>query len=85
MVSFNNFDLNIFNDYKNMLFKSKKYCLIYLVLIFVFGLATINKKNFIHPEFTILTFILVAILGIFCIVFIFCMTVMKNCIKLHLL
>ena len=72
MDSYNTFDLkNIFNDYKNMLFKSKKYCLIYLVLIFVLGLTTINKKNFAHPEFAILTFILVAILGIFCIVFYF--------------
>ena len=68
----NNFDLkNIFNEYKDMLFKSKKYWLIYLVLIFVLGLSTINKKNFIHPQFVILTFILVAILGIFCIVFYF--------------
>ncbi len=68
----NNFDLNnIFNQYKDMLFKSTKYWLIYLVLIFVLGLSTINKKNFIHPQIVILTFIVVAILGIFCIVFYF--------------
>ena len=72
MEFLNNFDLNkIFNDYKNMLFKSKKYLLIYLVLIFVLGLSTINKKNFIQPQFAILTFILVAVLGIFCILFYF--------------
>ncbi len=58
-------------DYKNMLFKSKKYCLIYLVLIFILGLSTANQKNFIRPEFLILIFVLVAILGIFCIVFYF--------------
>ncbi len=58
-------------DYKNMLFKSKKYWLIYLVLILVLGLSTASQKNFIHPDFLILTFVLVAILGIFCIVFYF--------------
>lgn len=68
MEFLNNFDLN---EYKDMLFKSKQYWLIYLVLIFVFGLSTINKKNFIHPQFAIFTFIVVAILGIFCIVFYF--------------
>ena len=70
MEFLNNFDLNsTFNDYKDMLFKSKKYWLIYLVLIFVFGLSTINKKNFIQPQFAIFTFIVMAILGIFCILF----------------
>ena len=58
-------------DYKNMLFKSKKYWLIYLVLILVLGLSTASQKNFIHPDFLILTFVLVAVLGIFCIVFYF--------------
>ena len=62
---------NTFSDYKDMLFKSKKYLLIYLVLIFVLGLSTVNKKNFIQPQFAILTFIVVAILGIFCILFYF--------------
>ena len=58
-------------DYKNMLFKSKKYWLIYLVLILVLGLSMASQKNFIHPDFLILTFVLVAVLGIFCIVFYF--------------
>ena len=68
MEFLNNFDLN---DYKDMLFESKRYWLIYLVLIFLLGLSTVNKKNFIQPQFAIFTFILVAILGIFCIVFYF--------------
>ena len=58
-------------DYKDMLFKSKKYCLVYLVLILILGLSTCGKKNLYHPQFAILTFIIVAILGIFCIVFYF--------------
>lgn len=62
---------NTFSDYKDMLFKSKKYLLVYLVLIFVLGLSTVNKKNFIQPQFAIFTFILVAVLGIFCILFYF--------------
>ena len=68
----NNFDLSTtFNAYKDMLLKSKKYWLIYLVLVVIFGLTTANKKNLIHPEFAIMTFIIVAVLGIFCIVFYF--------------
>ena len=58
-------------DYKDMLFKSKKYCLVYLVLVLILGLSTFGKKNLYHPEFVILTFIIVAILGIFCIIFYF--------------
>ena len=58
-------------DYKDMFFKSKKYCLVYLVLVLILGLSTCGKKNLYHPEFVILTFIIVAILGIFCIIFYF--------------
>ena len=56
-------------DYKNMLFKSKKYWIIYLILILILGLSTVRQKNLYHPEFVILTFVVVAILGIFCILF----------------
>ena len=66
------FDLkSTFYDYKNMFFQSKKYWLIYLVLILIFGLSTVTQKNISHPKFEILTLILVAILGIFAIVFYF--------------
>lgn len=60
-----------FIDYKDMLFKSKKYWLIYLLLIFIFGLSTAYNKNITQINFIILTFIVVAVLGIFCIVFYF--------------
>ena len=60
-----------FIDYKDMLFKSKKYWLIYLVLIFIFGLSTAYNKNIMQINFIVLTFIVVAVLGIFCILFYF--------------
>jgi uncharacterized membrane protein len=57
------------NDYKDMLFKSKKYLLVYLFLIVILGLSTMSHKNFYHPEFFILTLAIVAVIGIFCILF----------------
>lgn len=57
--------------YKDMLFKSKKYWLIYILLIFVFGLSTTYHKGIMQIQFIALTFIVVAVLGIFCIVFYF--------------
>lgn len=72
MNYFDDFDLKgTLNDYKDMLFQSKKYLLIYLVLIFVMGLSTIYGKIIFTPKFLILTFLVVALLGIFCIVFYF--------------
>ena len=58
-------------DYKDMFFQSKKYWLIYLVLIFVLGLSMVTQKNISNPYFEIMTFILVAVLGIFAIVYYF--------------
>lgn len=72
MNYFDDFDLKgTLNDYKDMLFQSKKYLLIYLVLIFVMGLSTIYGRIIFTPKFLILTFLVVALLGIFCIVFYF--------------
>lgn len=55
----------------NTFLKSKNYCLIYLILIILLGASTITNTSFKHPEFIILIFIIVAILGIFCILFYF--------------
>ena len=58
MNYFDDFDLKgTLNDYKDMLFQSKKYLLIYLVLIFVMGLSTIYGKIIFTPKFLILTFL----------------------------
>ena len=56
-----------FQEYNDVLLNSKKYWLIYLLLIFVMGISTISKKNFQNPTFDIIIFIIVAFLGIFCI------------------
>lgn len=72
MGVFEGFDVkSIFVNYKDMFFESKKYWIIFLVLTLLLGLSTANKKNLISPGFAILTFVVVAILGIFCIVFYF--------------
>ena len=70
MGSWANFEIkSVFNDYKDMLFKSKKYWLIYLVLILILGISTMHNKNILDQHFVMLTFVIVAVLGIFSIVF----------------
>lgn len=65
-----NFEIkSVFNDYKDMLFKSKKYWLIYLVLILILGISTMKNTNILDQSFVMLTFAVVAVLGIFSIVF----------------
>lgn len=55
----------------NAFLKSKNYFLIYLILIVLLGISTITSRGIKHPEFLILIFCIVAILGIFCISFYF--------------
>ena len=51
--------------------KSKRYWLIYLIFIAITCLSTLSAKNFVKPEFVITTFLIVAVLGIICIVYYF--------------
>ncbi|WP_296807953.1 DUF2142 domain-containing protein [uncultured Methanobrevibacter sp.] len=60
-----------FQDYKDIFINSKKYWLIYLLLITIMGISTLSGRNFQNPTFEISIFIIVAILGIFCILFYF--------------
>lgn len=60
-----------FQNMGDVFLKSKKYWLIYLLLITIMGLSTISKRNFQDPTFEILIFIVVAILGILSIMFYF--------------
>lgn len=58
-----------FSAFKNVLFESKKYLLIYLVFITIAGLSTVTGSNISQPKFELITFVIVAILGSFCILF----------------
>lgn len=51
--------------------KSKKYWIAYLIFITITCLSTVTAKNFVRPQFVIATFIIVAVLGVLCIVFYF--------------
>jgi len=60
-----------FKELKNLFFESKKYWLTYLILIIVLGLSTVSKRNFANPTFEITVFVIVAVMGIFSILFYF--------------
>ena len=59
------------NEFKDVLISSKKYWLIYLVLIIVLGLSTVSYRCLLDPTYEIYTLLLVAVLGILCIVYYF--------------
>ena len=59
------------NEFKDALNSSKKYWLVYLVLIIVLGLSTASYKNVANPTFEIYTLLIVAVMGIFCITYYF--------------
>ncbi|MEE0938755.1 DUF2142 domain-containing protein [Methanobrevibacter sp.] len=59
------------NEFKDVLISSKKYWLIYLVLIIVLGLSTITYRSVLDPTYEIYIFLIVAVLGILCIVYYF--------------
>lgn len=56
---------------KDVFFESKKYILVYLIFILLTFLSTITLRNFQNPKLELASFVLVAVLGIFCIVFYF--------------
>lgn len=66
-------ELNYFtekiNKYKNTLFYSKKYCIIFLILTAISFLSMITIENVMHPKFELFALILVILMGIFCILY----------------
>lgn len=58
-------------NFTETLIDCKKYWILYLIFIAVTCMSMVSAKNFESPNFVIATFILVAFLGIFCIVFYF--------------
>lgn len=60
-----------FESISRIFIKSKKYWLIYLIFITITCISTLSAKNFDKPQFVIATFLIVAALGIVCIVYYF--------------
>ena len=59
----------ITEDYKNAFLQNRKAILIFFILTLISTLSTFNMANYLHPEMEIIIFILVMILGIFCILY----------------
>ena len=55
------------DEYKDTLLSSKKYCMLYLVLIAVAFISMVRPEDVLHPAFELATFAFVAVLGTFCI------------------
>ena len=60
-----------FQEYKGIFFNSKKYWLIYLLLISIMSISTLYKRNLHDSTFVVIVFVIAAVLGIFAIVFYF--------------
>lgn len=60
---------NNLSDCKNIFLKSKRYFLIYLIFITVCCFSITSKENILHPKFELIAFVIVAVLGIICILY----------------
>jgi len=58
-------------EFKEKLFESKKFIILYLILSLVLFLSTISMKNIAHPKFELISLFVVLVLGIFCIAYYF--------------
>lgn len=66
----NDFSLKMkLNEYKNNIFNSRKYWIIYLICISIIFLSLMDMNNYNHPKMEIIVFVLMSILGIFFISF----------------
>lgn len=61
----------MFKNFTDSFVKSKKYWIIYLIFITITFASTLSAKNFQKPQFVIATFIIVAVIGVACIVYYF--------------
>lgn len=67
-----NFDFkDTLTGYKDVFLSSKKYWIIYLIFITTAFLTTLTEKNIAHPKIALIAFALIAVLGVFCILFYF--------------
>ena len=61
----------MFKNFTDSFVRSKKYWIIYLIFITITFASTLSAKNFQKPQFVIATFIIVAVIGVACIVYYF--------------
>ena len=59
------------SEFKDVFVESKKYWLIYLILIVILSFSTVTYKNILNPAFELFALLIVAIVGILCIVYYF--------------
>ena len=57
------------SNYKAIFLSSKRYWLLYILFITICCFSIVSGKNMHHPKFELMTFFIVAILGIFCILY----------------
>lgn len=58
-------------QYKETLFETKKYWLIYILFIAIAFASTLTNNNLAHPKFELIMFPIIALLGILCIAYYF--------------
>ena len=61
-------NLNI-SKFKDGLLKTKKYWFLYIAFIVITSFAVITEINILHPKFELMTFVIMVILGVLCIVY----------------
>ena len=57
--------------FRQTLAESKKHLMAYIIIIVILGLSTAGWNNITHPEFELITLLLVSIVGILCITYYF--------------
>lgn len=60
-----------FNEFKDVFVESKKYWMIYLILMVILSLSTATYENILDPAFELVALLIVAVLGVLCIVYYF--------------
>lgn len=60
---------DVLSEYKDVFLKSKKYWIIYLVLVLLSSLSLMTMDNYTNPKLELITIILVSVIGVFCILF----------------
>ncbi len=54
-------------DYKDTFLDSKKYCFAFLILLIIAFISIVRPDDILHPSFEVASFVIIAILGLFCV------------------